>query len=685
MAALSDLLVKMDMDSASFRSELNRAGTELGKFGEQVAKAGELVKHALEIEVIKESAMRLFEFVKAGAEAADQLDKLSQRAGIGVEDLQRLSYAARVSDVSNEELTKGLDKLSKSMAAGATGTGAQAEAFEKMGIKVLDGNGKLRATSDVLADVATRFKSYEDGAAKSALAQVLFGKSGAELIPFLNQGAEGLKSLGDEAERFGTILDENTIKQAAQFDEDLKRLAAGSSGLKQVLAAEMAPTLDVIAKQMLASSTEGGKLRQVIDGVASIFKVVAVAGTGVAGIFEYVGKTIGGAAAVMSALLSGNFAEAARINRTAGNDIVNSLKDSFKGMRDIWNAEAGPVAAAADSATTKINAPLLNMAVKVASNGKKARDEAQKAFDSIVAVYAKFQSDLATFGMSDEGKVQYRVDQGDLAAQFQKAGALADGYREKILAAAHAQQVQREAVDDLNKALQHEEDVRKEGLKIYDQTRTPLENYVKQIQNLQSLLAEGSVNQDTFNRAIAQAEQGFESASKAAKDSTDTMSEYAKQAARNMQSAFADFLFDPFKQGLSGLLTSFGQTLQRMAAQALASRIFDAIGSWGSSNSGGGGIVGAIASIAGTAFSKKASGGLVFPGSPYMVGEQGPEMFMPSTAGVIMPNGSGSGGGVVIHNAITVMAPEGRLSRETQAQLLSKVSAASASASRRNG
>lgn len=44
------------------------------------------------------------------------------------------------------------------------------------------------------------------------------------------------------------------------------------------------------------------------------------------------------------------------------------------------------------------------------------------------------------------------------------------------------------------------------------------------------------------------------------------MSEFAKQAARNMQSEFADFLFDPFKDGLKGMLGDFADTLRRMAA-----------------------------------------------------------------------------------------------------------------------
>lgn len=44
----------------------------------------------------------------------------------------------------------------------------------------------------------------------------------------------------------------------------------------------------------------------------------------------------------------------------------------------------------------------------------------------------------------------------------------------------------------------------------------------------------------------------------------------------------------------------------------------------------------------------RAEGGPVMAGSPYIVGEQGPELFMPQTSGSIIPNGSFGGGGVSI-------------------------------------
>lgn len=131
---------------------------------------------------------------------------------------------------------------------------------------------------------------------------------------------------------------------------------------------------------------------------------------------------------------------------------------------------------------------------------------------------------------------------------------------------------------------------------------------------------------------------------------TDSMSEYAKQAARNMQSHFADFLFDPFKDGVSGMVRGFADALRRMAAEAAAAKIFEGIGAWGQRNTGSGGLVGALAGFAGKfAGGGRAAGGPVMAGQAYLVGEGGkPELFVPGQSGRVMPvQGAAAGGGNV--------------------------------------
>ncbi|RZZ84776.1 phage tail length tape measure family protein [Pseudoxanthomonas winnipegensis] len=58
------------------------------------------------------------------------------------------------------------------------------------------------------------------------------------------------------------------------------------------------------------------------------------------------------------------------------------------------------------------------------------------------------------------------------------------------------------------------------------------------------------------------------------------LTRYADQAARNMQDSFADFLFDPFAEGLDGMLTGFLKVIQRIAAEVAAEQILQGVGGW---------------------------------------------------------------------------------------------------------
>lgn len=57
----------------------------------------------------------------------------------------------------------------------------------------------------------------------------------------------------------------------------------------------------------------------------------------------------------------------------------------------------------------------------------------------------------------------------------------------------------------------------------------------------------------------------------------ESVTQFGVQAARNIQSSFADFLFDPFEDGLDGMLNSFAKTMQRMAAEVAASQILSGL------------------------------------------------------------------------------------------------------------
>jgi len=118
------------------------------------------------------------------------------------------------------------------------------------------------------------------------------------------------------------------------------------------------------------------------------------------------------------------------------------------------------------------------------------------------------------------------------------------------------------------------------------------------------------------------------------------MENAAEQAAQNMQNAFAEFFFDPFEDGLKGLLVGFLNVIRRMIAEVLAFQALE------SANESSGwlsmvfkGITGAATSNTntdtGNGLPGAAAGGPIRKGQTALVGERGPELFVPSVPGMI--------------------------------------------------
>lgn len=198
-------------------------------------------------------------------------------------------------------------------------------------------------------------------------------------------------------------------------------------------------------------------------------------------------------------------------------------------------------------------------------------------------------------------------------------------------------------------------------------SNTPIAKTEELYQNITMLdeaFMTGKIGAEQHAQAI---EQLTGKTTETAASAMDEMSVMAKHAGENIQDAFAQFLFDPFKGGVNGMLEGFQNMLRKMAAEALASKVMSMVGDWGKNNSGGGGWIGAVAGIASGMFgggtAAKAEGGSVSAGGSYLVGEKGPELFTPSTSGEITPNKS-MGSQVTVVNHFTISQPTDRRTQE---------------------
>lgn len=194
--------------------------------------------------------------------AADSLDKLAQRTGIATDTLSAYQYAAKLADVSNEELADSLKKLNVNIAAAARGETAQAEAFKAIGVSVVDAAGKVRSAGDVFRDIADRFSTYEDGANKVAIANAVGGKSFERLIPILNGGSKGLQDARAELEKFGGVIGPDFARKAVQFNDNLLKLGVAGERAKIALASGIINSLVEISDRLVEAAKNGDLLKQ---------------------------------------------------------------------------------------------------------------------------------------------------------------------------------------------------------------------------------------------------------------------------------------------------------------------------------------------------------------------------------------------------------------------------------------
>jgi lambda family phage tail tape measure protein len=259
--------------------------------------------------------------VNHSIELLDSLDDLSEKTGITVEKLSELRFAGEAVGTKFEDLQVGIRKLSKLMAEAAGGNKEAVAVFDALGVSATNSAGKLRDTGAVLEDIATKFSGYKDGAGKAALAQEAFGKTGAEMIPLLNQGASGIRALGSEAKQLGAIYSGDLAKTAADFNDNLTKIKLGSEAAAVSMAGPLIGALAKLSAQYLQAKKDGDAFIPTLSAIA-----------------QY--ATLGGQFSLLGQIASGNLFKA----RNQDNDDETArLLARSKSLKDVKAKVDAPV------------------------------------------------------------------------------------------------------------------------------------------------------------------------------------------------------------------------------------------------------------------------------------------------------------------------------------------------------
>lgn len=182
--------------------------------------------------------------VDRAVDTGEKFAHLSAEIGMTTEELSRLAYAALTADVTAEQMSQAVGFLSKQIVATAGSAFLGETALGRMGISVKTAAGEMRTTHEVLLDVANVFQRLPDGPQKTALALELFGRSGKNMIPLLNEGAGAITELERRADELGITVSEKFAHNAHEFHSQMELMKARIHNVGRSLAEDMLPALN---------------------------------------------------------------------------------------------------------------------------------------------------------------------------------------------------------------------------------------------------------------------------------------------------------------------------------------------------------------------------------------------------------------------------------------------------------
>ena len=201
------------------------------------------------------AAKALNSFFGSMIDRGDALDKMSQRIGISVEGLSKLSQMAQLCGSDMGTFEGAITKLQKSLEGAAQGGAAQQMAFQRLGLSITD--LKAMSPEEQFLTVSKAMGGLTDQSERTAMAMELFGKSGTQLMPFFNQGEEGISAMEQKITDLGGVMSNEGAKAMADLNDALTLLKNGIAGTAQNMMASLAPamtkTIEFLTKAFTAT------------------------------------------------------------------------------------------------------------------------------------------------------------------------------------------------------------------------------------------------------------------------------------------------------------------------------------------------------------------------------------------------------------------------------------------------
>lgn len=719
-----DLIAKI----GGFEKGMEKAEREAEKRSRAIAK---VVNEAAALGIkafggLASAGVAAFAVINRQADNIAGFQDLADRIGDTASAVASLKLASDVSGVSLDTVGAASIRLTASLSKTdeeAKGVGA---AIKALGLNFQA--FKSLSPVDQIEAVAKAMNGFADGSEKTAVAVALFGKAGAELIPFLNDLADG-------AERQNKLTVEQ-IKLADDYTKSTARLKSEFDSFIQFQSAEAIPTLQSV-QDVLADIAKNQATIEVITAVVNtamkaaiiVFQTVAVVGANVGFVFLTVGREIAAWAAQIAALGRGDLRGFTAISDAVKADAERAKAELEKFERRVMSIgqpvymddEIRRLRNRAEAATNPAR-PRINTA-GLSTDTPKKNNEAEQAAKAAQSYLDNLKKQLqATENLSVAETVLRDIQTGRLklvggvteaellkiARQIDAAKALAQAEQDRIKAiqaVAQAQaQIDEKAVSEADALMRDNEALRleieligKEGEALTQvELARNASNLARKEEEL--ILAQNSEASATviasLEREISLLKQraGLIQDRAAARDAAEEVKKqesFYAEAYKNIQAGFGQTFMDMMNGNFKNIGDGFVQLINRMVAEAMAADLMNALfGQANKSGQRGGGLFGDffngflgifgggnVGTPGWNPFGGgRAAGGVALPNTIYRINENGPEMLemggrqylmMGNQAGKVIPNG---GGQQIVNNHFSIQGPVDRRSEATIAK-----------------
>jgi len=245
---MADIKSRLLLDNSQFNRNAKESTRLTGTLKKGLSAVGGAAKFAAASLITATTGMALL--IARTSAVIDRLGKVAKTTGFAAETLQKFQFAAEQSGVGADQAAVALRRFSRRLGEAQKGTGELLPALKKLGIDVRDNSGNLKTAEQILFEFADGLANTENASERLALAFKAFDSEGAELVEVLKNGSAGLNEFFNEADRLGFVLSTSAIQGVEKFNDEFNKLQKIISGITRQFVSALAPALEDITKTL---------------------------------------------------------------------------------------------------------------------------------------------------------------------------------------------------------------------------------------------------------------------------------------------------------------------------------------------------------------------------------------------------------------------------------------------------